>query len=60
MSNSRATPAVQSKLNRQGLDFAFPVSQEEQDEQEQETPQKYIESKCIADLEFGTLTYLQL
>ena len=51
---------LQSKLNSpvqvgQGVDFVFPVSQEEQEEQEEPSP-KSTRTKCTTDMEFGTKT----
>ena len=52
---------LQSKLNSpvqvgQGVDFVFPLSQEEQEEQQEEPSPKSTRTKCTTDLEFWTKT----
>ena len=49
---------LQFKLNSSvqvgpGVDFVFPLSQEQQEQQE-EPPSKSYKKKCTKDLEFGT------
>ena len=50
---------LQAKLNnpvqvRQGVDFVFPLSQEQEQQEQQEPPPKSTRTKCTTDLEFGT------
>ena len=57
---SRNIVKLQFKLNSsvqvgQGVDFVFPLSQEQEEQQEEPSP-KSTRTKCTTDLEFGTKT----
>ena len=50
---------LQSKLNSsvkvgQGVDFVFPLTQEQQQEEQEEPLSKSTRTKCTTDMKFGT------